>query len=199
MTGERPVIVITGGSRGIGAATARLAAERGYRVAVVYRVNRAAADKVLRDIQSAGSNGVAVEADVAAEADVVRLFETVDARLGRVDVLVNNAGILDRQTTVADMSAERILRTLSVNVLGPFLCAREAVRRMATSRGRAHLHRTPRLWRRTRPRRSGQGRGPHETRRTAGGSRAGHPVAGVGRSLVLHRDVPRRLRRTLVG
>ena len=130
-----PIAVITGGSRGIGAATATLAAERGYRVAIVYRANRVAADDVVRRIQSAGGEAIAVQADVASEDDVVRVFETVDARLGRLDALVNNAGVLDLQMRVADMSAARIARTLAVNVVGPFLCAREAVRRMSTARG----------------------------------------------------------------
>ena len=129
------VIVITGGSRGIGAATARLAARRGYRVAISYRTNRAAADAVVRDIDAAGIGGLAIQADVSHESDVERLFGTVDARLGRLDALVNNAGILDTQMRVADMPAERISRTLAVNVLGPFLCSREAIRRMSTSRG----------------------------------------------------------------
>src|SRR5690242_19685788 len=128
-------IVITGGSRGIGAATATLAAERGYCVAFSYRANRDAAETVVRSIAEAGGEAIAVQADVASEADVMRLFETVDARFGTLDALVNNAGVLDRETRVADMSAERILRTLSVNVLGAFLCAREAVRRMSTTRG----------------------------------------------------------------
>lgn len=130
-----PVIVITGGSRGIGAATALMAAARGFRVAISYRENASAAGRVLDAIDAAGGEGIAVQADVAGEADVVRLFETVDAQLGRLDALVNNAGVLDRQMKVADMPAARILRTLSVNVLGPFLCAREAVRRMSTARG----------------------------------------------------------------
>ena len=129
------IIVITGGSRGIGAATAKLAAQSGYRVAFSYRANRHAAEDVVRSIAGAGGDAIAVQADVASEADVVRLFETVDERFGAVDALVNNAGILDRQMQVADMLAERILRTLSVNVLGAFLCAREAVRRMSTARG----------------------------------------------------------------
>ncbi len=135
MTSDQPVVVITGGSRGIGAATAVLAAERGYRVAFTYRENRAAADAVAGAIASAGGEALAVAADVADEADVVRLFERIDGRFGRVDALVNNAGILDRQMPVVDMTAARIRRTLDVNVVGPFLCAREAVRRMATSRG----------------------------------------------------------------
>ena len=127
--------MITGGSRGIGAATARLAADRGYRVAVTFRANREAADAVVRSIEETGGEAIAVQADVASERDVVRLFETMDARFGRLDALVNNAGSLDRQTTVAAMSTERVLRTLAVNVVGPFQCSREAVRRMATSRG----------------------------------------------------------------
>lgn len=127
--------MITGGSRGIGAATARLAADRGYRVAVTFRVNQDAAEAVVRSIEASGGEAIAVQADVASERDVMRLFETVDARLGRLDALVNNAGVLDRQTTVAAMSTERILRTLAVNVVGPFQCSREAVLRMATSRG----------------------------------------------------------------
>jgi hypothetical protein len=129
------VVVITGGSRGIGAATAKLAAERGYRVAIAYRVDHAAADAVVRTIEAAGGEAVALEANVASERDVERLFETVDARMGRVDALVNNAAILDRQMPLVDMSAERIVRTLAVNVVGPFICSREAVRRMSTARG----------------------------------------------------------------
>jgi NAD(P)-dependent dehydrogenase (short-subunit alcohol dehydrogenase family) len=134
-TGDRPVILVTGGSRGIGAATALLAAERGYRVAVNYRDNRAAAHTVVNAIARAGGDGLAIQADVAVESDIERLFATIDERIGRIDALVNNAGILAPQMPVADMSAARILRTLSVNILGPFLCAREAVRRMSTSRG----------------------------------------------------------------
>jgi NAD(P)-dependent dehydrogenase (short-subunit alcohol dehydrogenase family) len=134
-SGEWPVILVTGGSRGIGAATAILAAERGYRVVIAYRHNRNAADRVLAAIAAAGSDAIAVQADVAVEADVERLFAEIDARLGRIDALVNNAAILALQMRVADMSAARILDTLSVNVVGPFLCAREAVRRMSTARG----------------------------------------------------------------
>jgi NAD(P)-dependent dehydrogenase (short-subunit alcohol dehydrogenase family) len=129
------VIVVTGGSRGIGAATAALAAASGYRVAIAYRENRAAADAVVAGIARSGGDSFAVQADVAVERDVERLFAAVDERAGRLDALVNNAGILATQMGVAEMSAERILRTLSVNVLGAFLCAREAVRRMSTSRG----------------------------------------------------------------
>ena len=131
----RPVILVTGASRGIGAATAIMAAQRGYCVIVNYRDNRTAADAVVGAIERAGSRGFALQADVAIESDVERLFTDVDHLGGRLDALVNNAGILATQMAVADMPAARILRTLSVNVVGPFLCAREAVRRMSTARG----------------------------------------------------------------
>jgi len=128
-------ILVTGGSRGIGAATARLAAERGYAVCVNYRSNRAAADAVVAGIESAGGKAVAVGADVSVEADVVRLFETVDARLGRLTALVNNAGILETQSRVDQMDAARLGRIFATNVTGAFLCAREAGTRMSTTRG----------------------------------------------------------------
>lgn len=129
------VLIVTGGSRGIGAATCRLAAERSYSVCVNYRENRAAAEAVVRDCQKSGAKALAVQADVAVEADVVRLFETVDRELGRVAALVNNAGILEKQARVEEMDAGRITRVLAANVVGSFLCAREAVRRMSTKRG----------------------------------------------------------------
>jgi NAD(P)-dependent dehydrogenase (short-subunit alcohol dehydrogenase family) len=129
------VAIVTGGSRGIGAATARLAAARGYAVCVNYVRNREADDAVVADCRRTGTKAVAVQADVAVEADVVRLFETVDRELGRVTALVNNAGILERQTRVEDMDAARITRVLATNVVGSFLCCREAVRRMSTRRG----------------------------------------------------------------
>src|SRR6266850_7547321 len=128
-------ILVTGGSRGIGAATARLAAERGYAVCVNYRKNGAAAEEVVAGITAAGGAALAVGADVASEPDVVRLFETVDARLGPVTSLVNNAGILERQTRVEHIDAARIDRVFATNVRGAFLCAREAVRRMSTAHG----------------------------------------------------------------
>jgi len=128
-------VLVTGGSRGIGAATARLAAERGYAVCVNYRTNQAAADAVVAGIAAAGGAALAVGADVASEPDVVRLFEAVDRRLGRLDALVNNAGILERQTRVEHIDAARIDRVFATNVRGAFLCAREAVRRMSTAHG----------------------------------------------------------------
>ena len=129
------VLLITGGSRGIGAATARLAAERGYAVCVNYHTNRRAADEVVRDIEETGGRAVAIGADVAVDADVVRLFEECDARLGQLTALVNNAGILDKQMRVDQMEAGRISRIFATNVVGAFACAREAVRRMSTKHG----------------------------------------------------------------
>ena len=129
------ILVVTGGGRGIGAATARMAAARGYDVCVNYRANQDAASKVVADVQLAGRRAVAVPADVSIESDVVRLFETCDRELGRVDALVNNAAILERQMRLDAMDAARITRVLATNVVGPFLCAREAVRRMSTKYG----------------------------------------------------------------
>lgn len=123
-------MVVTGGGRGIGAATARLAAARGYKVCLNFRKDAAAAEKLAQEIDA-----IAVQGDVASEADVERLFRTVDKKLGRVSVLVNNAGIVDRGMRVEAMSAERIQRMLAVNVTGSFLCAREAVKRMSTRHG----------------------------------------------------------------
>jgi NAD(P)-dependent dehydrogenase (short-subunit alcohol dehydrogenase family) len=131
------VALITGGGRGIGAETARLAGAGGYAVCVNYRENRAAADRVVADIVGRGGRAIAVQADVASEQDVVKLFATVDAQLGRLTALVNNAGIIDRQTRVDRMDAARIARVFATNVTGAFLCAREAVRRMSTANGGA--------------------------------------------------------------
>lgn len=129
------VMVITGGSRGIGAATARLAAESGFAVAISYLSNRAAADGVAEEVRKKGRKAIAVPGDVSSEADVVRLFEETDRALGRVSVLVNNAGIVDKGMRVEQMSAARIARMLAINVTGSFLCAREAVKRMSTRHG----------------------------------------------------------------
>ena len=129
------VAIVTGGGRGIGAATACLAAARGYAVCVNYRRNAKAAEEVVSTIEAAGGTAFAVCADVAVEADVVRLFETVDARLGAPTALVNNAGILEKQTRVEHIDAARLARVFATNVTGAFLCAREAVRRMSTKHG----------------------------------------------------------------
>jgi NAD(P)-dependent dehydrogenase (short-subunit alcohol dehydrogenase family) len=131
------ILIVTGGSRGIGAATAKLAAERGYAVCVNYRKNRDAADAVVSEIQAAGGSALAVGADVASEPEVVRLFAAVDERLGPLTALVNNAGILERQTRVDQIDAARIDRVFATNVRGAFLCAREAVRRLSTRHGGA--------------------------------------------------------------
>ena len=129
------ILLVTGGSRGIGAATVRLAAARGYDVCVNYRINKDAASRVVADVEAAGRRGLAVAGDVSIEADVVRLFEACDGRLGRLDALVNNAAILDKQMRLEAMDAARITRVLATNVVGPFICAREAVRRMSTKHG----------------------------------------------------------------
>ena len=131
------VLIVTGGSRGIGAATAKLAAERGYAVCVNYKRNRAAAERVVSDIQAAGGKALAVGADVASEAEVVGLFATVEAQLGPLAALVNNAGILEKQTRIEEIDAARIDRVFATNVRGAFICAREAVRRMSTRHGGA--------------------------------------------------------------
>lgn len=129
------VLLVTGGSRGIGAATARLAARQGWGVAVNYRGNSLAADEVVRDIRAAGGSAITVQADVADEAQVLRMFEKVDAKLGRLNGLVNNAGVVDVSARVDEMSLARWRRMFDINVIGSLLCAREAVRRMSTRHG----------------------------------------------------------------
>ncbi len=128
-------MVITGASRGIGAATARMAAQRGYAVCVNYRADKSAADALTTDIVRSGGKAIAVAADVALESDVDRLFRTVDRELGAPEALVNNAGVLETQMRVEAMSAERIARIFAINVIGSMLCAREAIRRMSTEHG----------------------------------------------------------------
>ena len=128
-------MIVTGGSRGIGAATARLAAERGYAVCVNYLRNRSAADAVVGAITKSGGKAIAVAADVAREADVVRLFDEAQAKLGSITALVNNAGILERHARLDEMEAARFERVFATNITGAFLCAREAVRRMSTRHG----------------------------------------------------------------
>jgi NAD(P)-dependent dehydrogenase (short-subunit alcohol dehydrogenase family) len=135
MAKDNGVVVITGGGRGIGAATARLAAERGYAVCVNFRSDAAAAGEVVAAARAAGANAVAVQADIAREADVIRLFDAATAELGAVTALVNNAGILERQCRLDEMDAGRFERVFATNVMGALLCAREAVRRMSTRHG----------------------------------------------------------------
>lgn len=129
------VMIVTGGSRGIGAAVARLAAAEGYAVCISYLSNRVAAAELVDSLTAQGATVMAVQADVASEAEVVRLFREVDAALGPVTALVNNAGILEQQARVEDMDAARISRIFAANVTGSFICAREAVRRMSTRHG----------------------------------------------------------------
>ena len=126
------VLIITGGSRGIGAATALLAASQGYAVAVNYAANSLAADEVVRQIRSGGGTAITVQADVAVQADVLAMFKKVDAKLGRLTALVNNAGVVDHASRVDAMSIERLQRMFAINVFGSFMCAREAVKRMST-------------------------------------------------------------------
>ena len=133
----KPALIITGGSRGIGAATARQAAVAGYAVCVNYRQQSEAAARVVADIDAAGGTAIAVQADVSVEADVMRLFETTDKAFGQLRGLVNNAGILETQMRVDSMSVARIQRIFATNVIGSFLCAREAVRRLSTKHGGA--------------------------------------------------------------
>ncbi len=129
------ILLVTGASRGIGAATARLAAAQGWAVAVNYTANAAAAEAVVQDIRSAGGTAIAVQADVADEAQVLAMFEAVDTQLGRLSGLVNNAGVVDVSARVDEMSVARLKRMFDVNVIGAMVCAREAVRRMSTRHG----------------------------------------------------------------
>ncbi|HEX2547334.1 MAG TPA: SDR family oxidoreductase [Ramlibacter sp.] len=131
----KQVLLVTGGSRGIGAATALLAARKGYAVAVNYTQNGQAAQDVVRTIQDGGGEAIAVQGDVAVEAHVLRMFGQVDEKLGRLTGLVNNAGVVDRAQRVDEMSYERLKRMFDINVVGSLLCAREAVRRMSTKHG----------------------------------------------------------------
>jgi NAD(P)-dependent dehydrogenase (short-subunit alcohol dehydrogenase family) len=129
------VLLVTGASRGIGAATARLAAQDGWAVAVNYTANSLAADEVVRTIRATGGNAITVQADVADEAQVLRMFDTLDAKLGRLKGLVNNAGVVDVTARLDEMSVARWRRMFDINVIGSLLCAREAVRRMSPRHG----------------------------------------------------------------
>ncbi len=133
----RPVMLVTGGSRGIGAATCRLAAAAGYDVAVNYASNRDAADEVVSACRDAGASAVAVRALVESEADVIAMFDKVVGELGPIGCLVNNAGIVQDQVRFDEMSVERWREMFDVNVIGSFICAREAVQRMSTRHGGA--------------------------------------------------------------
>ena len=135
MSQTQKTILVTGGSRGIGAAVCLLAAQRGYAVAINYATNKMAADQLATDIFAKGGRAITVQADVSKEADVISMFEAVDREFGKLDAFVNNAGVVDRASPVADISFERVQHMIAVNLTGAIVCAREAVRRMSTNRG----------------------------------------------------------------
>ncbi|MEI5681873.1 MULTISPECIES: SDR family oxidoreductase [unclassified Mesorhizobium] len=135
MTGAAKSILVTGGSRGIGAAICRLATERGYRVAVNYASNAGAAEELVAEITAKGGDAFAVKGDVGSETDVLAMFSAVDSRFGSLDALVNNAGIVDVKARVDEMALSRLERMMRINVIGSMLCAREAVKRMSTRHG----------------------------------------------------------------
>ncbi|HSI53142.1 MAG: SDR family oxidoreductase [Ramlibacter sp.] len=129
------VLLVTGGSRGIGAATSLLAASKGYAVAVNYTARADAAEDVVGQIRSAGGKAIAVQADVAQEDQVMAMFQAIDAKLGRLTALVNNAGVVDATSRVDEMGVARLRRMFDINVIGSIVCAREAIRRMSTRHG----------------------------------------------------------------
>jgi len=131
----RPVTIVTGASRGIGAATARLAGQRGHAVCVNYRNDAAAAQRVVDEILGAGGAAIAMQGNVAVEAEVVRMFDAARDRLGAITGVVINAGILEQSMRLDEMEVARVERVFATNVIGAFLCAREAVRRMSTRHG----------------------------------------------------------------
>ncbi|MGW4895618.1 SDR family oxidoreductase [Kitasatospora sp. NPDC004240] len=135
VTPRPEVVLITGAGRGIGAATALLAGRRGYRVCVNYRADEASAATVVDAVRADGGTAIAVRADVSRTVDVERLFATVDAELGPLTALVNNAGTLERQCRLEELDEERLTRIWAANITGPFLCAAQAVRRMSTRHG----------------------------------------------------------------
>jgi NAD(P)-dependent dehydrogenase (short-subunit alcohol dehydrogenase family) len=132
---KKRVLLVTGGATGIGAETARVASRKGWAVCINYRNSREDATELETEIRSAGGDAMSVQADISLEDDVMRLFETVDRQWGRLDGLVNNAGILEKQCRVEAVSSDRLLRVLSTNVIGTFLCCREAVLRMSSKHG----------------------------------------------------------------
>jgi NAD(P)-dependent dehydrogenase (short-subunit alcohol dehydrogenase family) len=129
------VMLITGASRGIGAATARLAAARGYAVAVNYVARKDAAEAVAADVRKAGRKALTIQADIGRPQDIARLFQTIDAEFGRLDAFFNNAGILSQAAKFVDIAPARLQQILAVNTTGAFIAAQEAVRRMSTRSG----------------------------------------------------------------
>ncbi len=199
------VMLITGGSRGIGAATALLAAHAGYAVAVNYTSNSLAADEVVRQIRQSGGQAISVQADVAQECEVLAMFEKVDAKFGRLTALVNNAGVVDQTARVDEMSVARLKRMFDINVIGTMVCAREAVKRMSTRYGgaggaivnvssaaarlgapRHHRNRHPRIRGPAQPRARPRAPGAHAARRQRRRSGAQHCLAAQRRSQLFH-------------
>jgi NAD(P)-dependent dehydrogenase (short-subunit alcohol dehydrogenase family) len=135
MSEAQKVLLVTGGSRGIGAAVCRLGAKAGYRLAVNYASNQAAAEALVGEIKAGGGDAFAVKGDVGSEADILAIFAAVDRTWGRLDAFVNNAGIVDAKARVDEMSAARLERMMRINVVGSILCAREAVKRMSARHG----------------------------------------------------------------
>lgn len=129
------MVLVTGGSRGIGAATARLASQRGWSVCINYRDRNDAAGKLVDEIKTSGGMAIAVQADISKEEEVVSLFNTIDDDFGMLHALVNNAGIIAPQSQLVDINADRLRKIFDINIVGSFLCAREAIKRMSTSRG----------------------------------------------------------------
>ncbi|MEJ6785210.1 SDR family oxidoreductase [Aminobacter sp. Piv2-1] len=137
MSARGKVLLVTGGSRGIGAAICRLAVAAGYRVALNYAANEAAANVLVAELEAAGGEAIAIKGDVGSEADVLAMFAEVDRTFGRLDAFVNNAGVVDMKARVDEMSAARLERMMRINVIGSILCAREAVKRMSSLHGGA--------------------------------------------------------------
>ncbi|GAA2843851.1 glucose 1-dehydrogenase [Aminobacter aminovorans] len=137
MSAQGKVLLVTGGSRGIGAAICRLAAKAGYRVAFSYVSNDVAASALVVELKSVGGEAIAIKGDVGSEADVLAMFAEVDRAYGRLDAFVNNAGVVDMKARVDEMSAARLERMMRINVVGSILCAREAVKRMSSLHGGA--------------------------------------------------------------
>ena len=131
----RPVLLIAGGSRGIGAATARIAADRGYDVAVNYKSNADAANKVVAELKKSGGKAVALQGDMAVEADIVRVFDETAGALGPVTHFVHSSGVIGKMSRLVDAPAEMLRDVIDVNLYGGILCAREAARRRSTARG----------------------------------------------------------------